>query len=477
MTRRTLRTNYVLSIAVLAVAWAGAATGARSPQPGIDPGKEPLVASFACYSSGAGDAYAAPGFILEIRPGRRYRVPMGEGTFAIDPTETVQTVRFTTGPLVAAIPTTAVFDDQGQRLTRITPNGGAPAECYQQGPRDQAIQREFHAKDPQPGTYPCVNRQTGVTAGAVEILPGRRYFVDGQQGTYTVDVLGDQREDWSDVEFTSGPLTGAYSTFTGDVDSGMRNLRLGTDPSFSCVVVVAPTPHPRFGAVKAPKRPRASNAISGLYAAYTVDITGVCGGLCWSFRTFTPNGWVYTREPQTGRGDAACARTRPNGLTVCERYVVRGNTIRIGDDPRVRFARGKDLLKVGGTTYRLVSPFRPKRRLSGAYRSQYIIETIPGVSAAASYTTFTFTTAGRFTREGSVGAFFSPPAGQAGVPVAVASQNGSAGTYRVLPGTNTIELRYDNGVVRRLFAFIPVNSGRFPRPKLLLMGGSSYLPT
>lgn len=458
------------------VATAGAV---RSPQPGIDPSKEPLVAAFACYTSARGDGFATPGFVLEILPGRRYRIPQGEGTFTVNPAERVQTVRFTTGPLVYYIPTTAFFNDFGQSLTQITPGGTGPDfNCYQQGPRNEAVRREFAAKDPQPGNYPCVNEQTGAAAGSIDILPGHRYAVDGNQGTFTVDLLSDPTRRWSNIDFTAGPLTDVVATYLADINTGVRNLSVGLSPSFDCAVVVAPTPNSRYGPAKAPKRPRLGKkvAIDGIYAAWQVDVTGICGGLCWTFFTFTSNGWVYTREPEVGRGDAACGKTYANGLTVCQRYRVKGRTIRIGDDPPVSFARGKNLLKINGTTFRLVAPFGRGKRLTGAYRSQTILQPLPGVSGVASFTTYTFTPAGRFTRQGAAGAFLSPPAGQPGASVAVASQNGSAGSYRILPGTNTVELRFDNKAVRQVFAFIPVNSGRFPHPKMIHFAGTDYLP-
>ena len=451
------------------------ATAVAGPQPGIDPTKEPLVAAFACYSTAAGEASVTPGFVLEILPGRRYRIPQGEGTFAIDASETVQTIAWT-GPLANDIPSTAFFDDQGQSIGRVTPPGATrSSQCYQRGPREQAEQAVFRAKDLQPGSYPCVT-EDGAPGVTVEIQAGRRYAVGGVAGAYTIDILGQQNETWASIDFVDGPFAGDSAYYTPDLETGLRSLSLFVGPRQKCNFVVAPTPPPAFGVAKAPKQAKLRDGLVGTYASYQPDVVGACGGLCWTFRTFTQNGYVYTRQPETGRSDAACDKTRPNGLKVCDRYVVKGRTIRIGDDPPKAFTRGKGFIRIDGRKLSLVGPLGPPLQLSGAYRSFSYIQPVPGQGGVAVEGVYRFLPNGRFTREGFAGATFTPPPGQPGVSVVTSSQNGSAGRYKVVSAANTIELRFDNGAVQRLFAFIPINSGRLPSPEVLRMGGTDYLP-
>lgn len=473
MPRRGFATLVATLIALLAVAAAGNA--APSPQPGIDPAKEPLVGAFSCYFDTASDQYAAPSFVLEILAGRQYRTPFGSGQFTIDPSQTLS-ISFTTGPLVNTIESAALFGDHGQRLSFVKPIGAADdAYCYQQGPREQLARLEFRAKDPQPGSYPCV-AEDGSSAASLEILPGRAYSYGGAAGTYTVNILGRQTDKSSSVDFVGGPFDNRFAFYTAEIETGIRKMAvsLTTGPDLDCGLVFAPTPAPRYGTKAAARSGKVRGGFAGMYAAWQVDVLGVCSGLCWTFYTFTPNGDVYTRDPEFARNDAACGRTYPNGLPVCERYRVRGRTIQIGAEKAVAFARVRQGIRIGGRLFRPVRPLPANARLTGKYVTQnFFPNPVPGTGGVITQRTYVFSPAGRFERQGFAGATFSPPAGQPGVGVTVSSQNGSAGSYRIVGG-NTLQLRFDNGAVRRLFAFIP--DGRVPRPKLLHLADGDYLP-
>ncbi len=465
----------VVSAALLSALTASIGSAAQSPQPGIDPNKEPLVGAFSCYFNQNSDAYATPSFTLEILPGRNYRTPFGEGQFAIDPTETLS-IAFTTGPLVNSIESAANFGDWGQSLSFVRPIGAPESYCYQVGPRNDLAQSEFRAKDPQPGSYPCV-AEDGSPATNLEILPGRAYSYGGVSGTYTLNVLRRQRDKSSEVDFSGGPFDGRFGFFSGDIATGRRSMSISRTgaPDLDCEVVVAATPAPQFGPVPAPRKPRLPKPVVGMYAAWQVDVLGVCSGLCWTFYTFTPNGYVYTRDPVGSRADAACNKTRPNGLPVCERYKVRGATIAIGGTKSVSFARTPRGLRINGRLYRPVAPLPRGARLTGKYVTQNFFPS-PDGGGVVTQRTYEFTPAGRFTRVGFAGVTFNPPLGQPGVSVVASSQGGSAGSYRLNSAQNILELRFDNGVVRRVFAFVPANSGRLPRPKLLHLSDGDYLP-
>lgn len=459
------------ALPILALLLACAAPAAAVQVKGVDPAKEPIPgAAFACYAEEPGDDYAVPAFTIAIGPGRTYSMAAGSGTFAVDPSE-ILSVTFTTGPLSgAAFPGAVRFDDWGQVLTFRAPSGG-DYSCYQSGPRQKLALTQLRLKDPAEGSYTCAVDGTGQAAGTFEFLPGRAYRYDGTTGAYTADILGHQDDRFSGLDFAGGALDGRFATYGQDEATGVRRLSLNTTPDITCASLGPATVRQRFGSGRAPKPPRGAGGLSGLYAAYQVDVTGACGGLCWSFLTFTKNGYAYTREPTTGPSDAACTRRLPNGLPVCETYTRKGGRIRIGDETSP-FARGGRNLRIGNLVYRPVRPAKGQR-LAGAFRSTTTIPSLDGTGGVTASTTFSFTAGGRFTRTGFASATFSPLPGNPGAAVTTVATTGTGGTYRTV-GPNTMEFRFANGARTRVFFFVPQGSGT--RPALLRLGGSSYLP-
>ena len=454
-------------VAVLALTpGAGAVTVA-----GVDPAKEPIPgATFACYQEARGDAYATPALELTILPGRRYSTRFGDGSFAVDPSE-ILSITWLDGPFTGNVSgSSARFDDWGQTLT-VRTGGDLEFECYQAGARQKVGLIDFALKDPAVATYPCAVRDTGARGPTLQLLPGRAYTLDGVPGTYTADVLGDMGDDFSGIDFTSGPLTGENGFYDQDGETGLRTMSLFTTPRLECRSLAKPPVKPRFGAGRAPKVPK--GGLSGFYASFQVDVTGVCGGLCWDYVLFTPAGRVYTREPDTGIGDAACTRLLPNGLPVCDRYTRRGSTIRIGAERAVPFRRTAKGVRIDGRDYRRVAP-APRLRLRGRYRSFSFIAAGGGTGGTAVERTFTFQPNGRFTRTGFVGGTFSPLPGDPGASVVTTSSNTNSGTYRVVGG-NTMELRFKDGTRSRTFFWLPEGRGSGNRPKLIRMGGNDYV--
>ena len=460
-----------LAPTVLIALLAAAAPAAAVQVNGVDPHKEPIPgASFGCYAETAGDAYATPGFTLRVGPGRTYSTPAGSGAFTVDPSE-ILSVTFTTGPFAPdAIPSAVRLDDWGQVLSLNVPDG-TEYECYQSGPRQAVALADFRLKEPAVGTYRCSQEGTDAAPESLQILPGKAYRYEGGTGTYRADVLRDPSRSFSGVDFTGGPLDGEFATYRQDPDSGLRVMSINLARDVTCASLGAPTVRARFGPGRAPKPPRGAGGLQGLYAAYQVDVTGVCGGLCWSFLTFTRDGRVYTREPRTGPADAACTRRLPNTLPVCETYTRRGDRIRIGQET-TSFARSGATLRIGNLVYRPVKP-APGQRLRGAYRSTTTIPNPDGTGGVTASTTFTFTPSGGFTRTGFAGATFSPLPGNPGAAVTTLASSGNRGTYRAV-GPNTLEFRFPGGARTRVFFFVAQGGGQ--RPQLLRLSGSTYLP-
>lgn len=451
---------------------------------GVDPAVEPIPgASYGCYAEARGDDYSAPAFVLEILPGRRYRTPAGEGSFTVTPGE-ILAISWTSGPLLgeggepAFVGSAARWDDWGQTIS-VNAVGDARTDftCAQRPAREQAWLVDLRHKDPQPGTYRCFARDaSGAALPDLVVQPGRQYAVGGSGGTYAVDVLGDHEDDFGTVTWQTGPLADAITFYWEDPGTGLRRFRVSGTPDQECGAVGPRSARARYGAAKAPRPPKPGVALSGLYATWTIDVTGICGGLCWTFRTFQPGGRVFTREPETGPKDARCERTLPNGLPLCEAYRVAGGTIRIGDAKPVSFARVKQGLRIDGDLYRPVA--LPKGlRLAGRYESTSFVPATGGQQGGiVLQRAFTFT-GDRFTREGFAGASLvatdtGTPFGDPVAGITTASSSANRGTYR-FPSPGTIELRYDDGTRERLFFFLPDGPGA--TPKAIHVGGDDYV--
>jgi hypothetical protein len=458
-------------VAMAGLVWASGAGAVRIS--GVDPESEPIPgAGFACYKELKSDSYAAPTFTLQIQPGRTYVTPAGTGTFTVDPTETVQGLTWDSGPFAGYyIPSTVFFDDWGQHISVQTSDG--EFQCYQSGARHQVALIDFGLKDPAVASYSCAERESGATGPAFDVLPGRAYSFGGASGAYTVNIMGTLSSDFSDVEFTSGPLVGTTAFYEQDGDTGLREMSLFTSPRLKCLSLGTPTPRPRFGAGRAPRPPAGSGGLNGLYASFQIDVANVCGGLCWRFKYFKPNGYVYMREPDVGPNDADCARVKPNGLPLCEVYRRRGSTIQIGEDAPASFAQAGKTFRINGARYRRVAP-SPRLKLRGKYRSFSFIPAAGGTGGVAVERSFTFTPKGAFTRAGFAGGSFFPAPGTSGGSVVVTSGSANAGTYRVI-GTNTLEFRYTDGSRRRAFFFLPDGPTKSARPESIHIAGSDYL--
>ncbi len=223
---------------------------------GVDPTKEPIVATFSCYAKVDGDQYTQPSSVMQILPGRRYVLGGQEGTFTIDPEETLS-ITWQTGPLADAPYGSAVlFGDWGQRIS-ITPPGDQPRfNCYQQGAREQLAQQDFQIKDPGTATYGCVDDGTKAVAPALEFLPGRTYRVDGATGTYSIDLLRAQDDRSAAITFASGPLLDVNAFSRGDAMTGLRTINVYGTPKRECTVLGPALLPARYGPGKVGRGPK-----------------------------------------------------------------------------------------------------------------------------------------------------------------------------------------------------------------------------
>ena len=441
---------------------------------GGNPAEALIPGEFRCYEEREGDDVARPHLTVQILPGGKYRTVNGGGSFSVRKDGSLRKVSWTGGPLGGSDEGYLNFGDFGQDLSL---NSVGPQErdysCYQAGARENRAKLEFALKTPKVGQYPCTATDGSHKAvGTLEILSGGRYRFGGQEGRYSVDLLSDQNDDWSDLSFMGGPWDDQSATYQEGED-GQRQL---SPRRTECTTVVKPTPLPRYGTAKAPAPPKGSGGLTGAYASWTTDVGGYCGGLCWSFYLFNKNGYVFTDEPETGLADADCSRTKPNGLPVCEVYSFRNGQLKIGSGKPEALRKTADGYDLDGTT---LIPIRPVSglKLNGSYRSFSASVAVGGLSSSYSESYLRFTPDGRFSREASGGASstFTDTGTASGTTtggVTASSKRASGGTYRFVD--NTLELRYADGRVVRSFAFLADRKGGKAETGFVRIGGRDY---
>jgi hypothetical protein len=448
----------------------------------LNPEKEPIPDEYHCYPEIRGEKYASHLLTLQILPGRKYRVGFGssvsEGAFRMDNYD----LFFTSGTLASDRKHFYNFNrlegaeiwvyDLGSEENQID------FRCFQRGGSEQFQQLKFKRKDPQAGSYPCVKTDgTGQSAGALEVLPNRRYRYQGSEGTYKVNITGDLGDDYSKIEFTGGSLD-EQSTSYEESESGQQKYDFYR-PEIECTRQVTPRPNPKFGTAKAPPAP-GSGGLEGRYffgRPQFVDAYNnlACQGICYSYLIFQKSGYVYSDDLEDTEGleDANCSRSYPSGFPVCETYSVKGNMLRIGLEKPEVFAKSKTGLKIDGDDWNVLEPL-DGLKFNLAYYSQRISGAIVGTGGSSSSTDLALRKDGRFTRESSSSFFFGATdtgtsTGNVTAGVGGSNSRSNNGSYRVYG--NTIEFKYDDGRVIKLFMFLP--SGRKDLT-FLHIGGSIY---
>lgn len=454
---------------------------------GHDPDKEPMPGEFRCYPELESGDYSRPFMTLHILPGGQYRL-VGQGGVQIGQAGTYQPrksssslnkLAWTSGVLTQGDEAYLDFNDYGQKID--LQNFGSEEknfdfQCYQRGPREDLARLEFSLKTPKVGTYACQSRDGKGPPFPAEILPGNRYRVQGQEGQFRVDLLNKQDEDWSYLEFVGGAWDEGIGSFQED-ETGKRTL--STARWAECSAVVAPTPIPRYGPGKAPPLPAGSGGLEGAYASWQPDVMGYgyCGGLCWDFYFFKKNGYVYTQEPDAGLEDADCTRTHPNGLPVCEVYTYKNGVLTIGKGkPEALKKKADGNLDLGGLTLVAIRPVSGVK-LQGAFRNFTASVGLGGMTGSFSQAYLNFKADGTFNRNssGGVSATFTDTGQSSGTitgGLTALGEQQNSGTYRFTG--NTLELKYADGRVVRLFAFFPESAGGKPRLDFFRAGGRDY---
>jgi hypothetical protein len=445
-------------------------------QMGIDPESEPIPDEYYCYAKSKTDQYAQPTLTLQILPKRQYRVAGGTGAFRVEKDD----IFFTSGSLASKEDHYFNFKRQFGGYIWLYNIGANETDyrCHQRGSANSLAQLEFKRKDPAIGTYTCVTKSgNNIETGKLEILANRQYKFNNVIGQIKVDILGDQSDDYSSVDFVGGAWDDENAFYEED-EYGQQVWSVYANPKQDCVRLSTPRPNPKFGTNAAPKPPSGTGGLEGRFYTWRIDIPigGMyfCGGLCFDYLFFSKNGYVFTGDPETmdGTEDADCTKTYPSGFPICDTYQITNNTIRIDNGKTKSFKRTNQGLTIDGEKFEPLKPMG-NIKLEGVY--SHFSASGSTIGPASSFSTsvdYMFSKQGRFTRDASSSAYVSAtsdgtPSGTTTAVSSSWSQRKNSGTYKTY--NNTIEFTYLDGRIVKRFAFAVQDDNSYFR-----IGGSDY---
>lgn len=182
---------------------------------------------------------------------------------------------------------------------------------------------------------------------------------------------------------------------------------------------------------------------------------------------------MYTGDPETSLVDADCTRTLPSGLPLCEVYRLGNGTITIGTDKPVKWAKNAAGYKLDSSALSPVGPLGDLK-LAGQYRSVTSFTAMVGTGGGLFEDLLTFRKDGTFSSRHSGGVSLTTTSdgsssGSVTGGVYSSTDRRNSGTYSL--SGNTLTLRYGDGRVEQMFAFLP---GSKPDLEWLYLGGSNY---
>jgi hypothetical protein len=449
-------------------------------QMGIDPETMLIPDEFWCYASSQKDDYSH--YIpLTILPDGRYTIDGSEGDYEIVGTGSLIEVAWLSGAFSSEDSYAyASYNDYGQNISVYEVLMGEDTHdfnCYQRGPRVEQMLLELAFKDVQPGSYTCVNDNDGSPGPILEILEGRRYQVDGIEGEYQINLMGDPNDELPEVNYLSGPWLDLYGFASANEETGMREVGVYSDEAdYDCSMLGAPLQGIQFGSATAAPPPAGAGGLEGFYANWQPDLMGTCGGMCWKYLYFFPNGYVYTTRPDGLLEQIDCTRTQPNGLPLCDVYTLEGDTLYFSDGERKSLVQTADGLEINGKTYSRIPRF-DDLLLNGVFEASSFTAAVGGQGGLAIEKTITFYPDGTFTREGFVGASYTATdtGTQFGDPVAgvtTSSESSNNGTYQIQG--NAITFNYADGQVSTDFFFV-IPGEDLANPGAIRVGGWDFL--
>ncbi|THF66711.1 hypothetical protein E7T06_20635 [Deinococcus sp. Arct2-2] len=395
-----------------ALAWAAApANRTASSRPGLDfpaarkagfdPKTDLLPDTFDCYLGKTDDDEGwrpmtpTPDLRVAIQKGGTYAFNDGtthsQGRWAKTLDENKQPRTRLMGPLgnVSSLGIYIYDDDEGQSFTASHTGSGREVRCYQAGPRAEAVRMELTKVRAGDGPMTCVDAGGGqpytlnfATSGA-----GLTYSTPkgkGQARTFFSNPYGDWK---GQAGFSGGPFDLGIGEMSED-ENGNRRLTIeetthesrgifyretNVRPVATCRARVQPRPRLLYGQTPAPKT-GASSGVSGLFISnqFVTRFNGnfVNNSYEAQLSWFTPDGYTLDDiDPDDFGTLPDCTRTKPNGEPFCERYILKGTSLRLPDEDKAEaFKKISDGFVVGETEYHRATPPTAKS-LPGVYDS------------------------------------------------------------------------------------------------------------
>lgn len=363
--------------------------------------------------------------------------------------------------------------DSGQIISMDGPDG--PMTCFQAGPAAQFLRLDMQKAYASGEQWTCVDG-SGEVASLKLNLAGSTYTHARGTGRLIAGYTLDGAQVRSSLTFRQGPFHLLTASIQED-DFGNREMRLTRSMEFGgafhterksatiaqCSVKTTPKPRPLYGPNKAPSTgykgglnglylwPRTVSYMSGMLLLYQMN---------WAVTLFTPDGYMKDDLESESGELPDCTRTLPNGSPVCQRYELKGNTIRQQDEDGVW--ETQPFVK-NGTTLKIADDFAyplpaVKGALSGIYTSDNLEGTNLGVSTGTinSFSNaYQFTPGGQFSWRSSSGGSFSVGAG--GFSSDIIASGGSSrtetgqGTYQL--SHPWLTLKFAGGPQQRYLAF------------------------
>lgn len=456
---------------------------AEAAAAGWNPETMPLPGEYRCYEEAADSADHAD-LLVQITGIGTYASTLGDGSWGLDEDGDFA---WTSGPLAEASSYPELGDHGARFSLDGVERGGAwlSFECRRAGAADAALAVSARLATPQVGPYACTDAATG-DASTLEILPYRQYRFRGQEGVYTLrDVVGDGS---AFVEWITGPFAGGTSFYAEEEGTGLRDLAVSTSEggavggfvhsssalSLSCEAVGEPVAHALYGPDPAPDPTPGTQAIEGRFLGSETVFNGTFSAEEPRIYAFHPDGHVLIGAPGPGVADD-CARTRPNGMPVCDTYQVLGNQIELtvdGERETLPFAMEGGVPMIDGEPMRPVVP-SAETTLDGVWwaNDYYGFGFCGGEfsSCTSSYQewTYAFSPDGRFSYAEEGQSLASMSTAIASTNVGSNRSDADQGTYRI--DGNTITFTHANGVTRSLFFFRDAPEG-------ILIGDELFTP-
>jgi hypothetical protein len=427
----------------------------------FDAKKEPTPDEYRCYAKRKSDQYNRPDQILQILPKRQYRFLGSTGAFKMQNDDLI----FTSGVLASQNEHFLSFRKQFGTQIWLYNIGTDKTDyrCHQRGAAESLALLEFKRKDPPVGTFTCAERNNPKAAlTQLEVRSNRQYRYAGQIGRLEVDILGDQSDDYSTINFVGGVWDDENAFYEED-EYGQQSWQVYANPRLECLRQTTPRPNPKFGSKAAPKPPAGYGGIAGRFYTWRIDIPigGMyfCGGLCYDYAFFDKSGYVFVGDPEDTEGteDNDCSKTYPSGYPICELYKIAAGKISIGTQKPVLFKTSKQGIQLDGDDYEPLLPLG-NLKLQGTYHSFTASgSTIGAPSSFTSSVDFIFSQNGKFTRDASNSAYVSATSDGTAFGSTIASssawsQRRNSGTYKTYG--NTLELKFLDGRVVKKFMFL-----------------------